>query len=265
MHSYLKDLAFACIGLGAVFCIPALLTPARGRDREQPARRDSRHGRSHSGQAPLRLRAEGWPDLRTCLTVMAIGASLLADQSAGNRVRLLLSIPVFAVLLWNLLSWLGSRRRRRSGDQQPARGARYAGDPGYAADPQYAPDSRREPAGRRQSDPRYESDPRHGADPRRQPDPRRSVDPRRADPRYESDPRRRPDSRYQADPRYESDPGRRPESRYQADPRHEADPRHHADSRRQPDPRLADPRQADPRQADPPRADSRYEADGRRR
>ena len=194
MHSYLKDLAFACIGLGAVFCIPAVLTPARGRDREQLARRDSRHGRGHPGQAPLRLRAEGWPDLRTCLTVMAIGASLLADQSAGNRVRLLLSIPVFAVLLWNLLSWLGSRHRRRSGDQQPARDARERAR--YAAESRYAPDSRRS------ADPRRRPDSRSEADPRRQADPRYGADPRRlADPRYEADSRRQPDPSRRADPR----------------------------------------------------------------
>lgn len=194
MHSYLKDLAFACVGLGAVLCVPALLTVGHGRGRGQPARRDSRHGRGHSGQTPVRLRADGWPDLRTCLTVMAIGASLLADQSTGNRVRLLLSIPVFAVLVWNVLSWLGSRGRRRSGDEHPNRrgfeGARSAGEPRYAADPRYAPDPRR------QTNPRYPADPRRRADPRRDAGPRHSGESRRA-----ADPGRTARSRYPADGR----------------------------------------------------------------
>jgi hypothetical protein len=137
MHSYLKDLAFAGIGLGAVFCVPALLMPARVRDR----REQRRHSR---GQVPARPRGEGWPDLRTCLTVMAIGASLLADQSADDRARLLLAIPVFAVLIWNVVSWLASRARRRSGGQRPGGAgyetARHRGDPGYSAGSRYPAD-----------------------------------------------------------------------------------------------------------------------------
>jgi hypothetical protein len=247
MHSYLKDLAFACIGLGAVFCIPALLTPARRRDREQSGRRDSRHGRSHSGQTPMRLRADGWPDLRTCVTVMAIGASLLADQSTGDRVRLLLSLPVFAVLVWNVLSWLGSRGRRRSGDQQLARDrherARYADDPRYAAEPRYAPDSRREPDPRRRPDSRSEAGRRRRPDSRPEADPAYSADPRRrAEPRSEADPRQR------ADPRRQADVRRRTDLQYEPDPRRSSDPRYEADVSRRTDPRHStDPRAADGR------------------
>jgi hypothetical protein len=193
MHSYLKDLAFACIGLGAVFCVPALLLPARVHD-PQPHRR---HGRA---QAPVRTRGEGWPDLRTCLTVMAIGASLLADQWTDHRARLLLSIPVFAVLIWNVVSWLVSSARRRSAGQQAARAGYQAAR--YGADPRYQGDSRRPAA------PRYQGDSRRPADPRYRGDSRGP-----ADPRYPADPRSPGDLPYRhqrgspADPRNPSDRG----------------------------------------------------------
>jgi hypothetical protein len=121
MHAYLEDLAWACLVAGAVGCVLAVARPARGRSgqrthRARPGRDDRR------------------PDLRTGVTVMAIGASVLADLATDRRTALLASIPIFAVLGWNLVSWLVTRSRRRSAARRaPARpaAAGHRRQPGY--------------------------------------------------------------------------------------------------------------------------------------
>jgi hypothetical protein len=127
MHSYLKDVAWLCIAVGALFAFPAAAMPPR-RPAGQP---HQRHGDSH--EVRRRAGSEGWPDLRTCLTVMAIGASLLADQAGDYRTRLLTSIPIFAIIAWNVTSWLASRRRRASGLRPP--GHSDPADPDYRGRP----------------------------------------------------------------------------------------------------------------------------------
>jgi hypothetical protein len=131
MHSYLKDAAWLCIAVGALFAFPAAAMPARRPDGQ-------RHGQPGETQARRRRGGEAWPDLRTCLTVMAIGASLLADQASDYRTRLLTSVPIFAVVGWNITSWVVSRRRRAPDARPPGHGSDGTADPRYrgrAADP----------------------------------------------------------------------------------------------------------------------------------
>jgi hypothetical protein len=108
MSSFVTGLGWACIAGGAVLCVPALVTAARG----QSSRPHGRHGRDQAKAD--RGAGELWPDVLACLTVAAIGLSLLGDQWKGHTARVLASIPVFAVVGWNVVSWLVSRARRRT-------------------------------------------------------------------------------------------------------------------------------------------------------
>jgi hypothetical protein len=107
MPSFVTGLAWACIAGGAVLCVLALITAAIG----QASRPHGRHGdQAKAG----RNAGESWSDLLACVTVVAIGLSLLGDQSKDHTARVLASIPLFAVVGWNVVSWLVSRARRRT-------------------------------------------------------------------------------------------------------------------------------------------------------
>lgn len=100
MSAFIKGVAWFCIALGALGSIHALTALARRR----PGRR--RHRRAIG-------RGEGRSDLRTYLTVAAVGVSVLGDLSTDRLTLWLASIPIFVIVIVNLASWTGSRMRRR--------------------------------------------------------------------------------------------------------------------------------------------------------
>lgn len=100
MSAFIKGVAWLCIALGALGSVHALTALARRR----PGRRRHRRAMARGG---------GWSDLRTYLTIAAVGVSVLGDLSTDRLVLWLASIPIFAMVIVNLASWTGSRIRRR--------------------------------------------------------------------------------------------------------------------------------------------------------
>ncbi len=100
MSAFIKGVAWLCIALGAIGSVNALTALAR-------QRRGRRRHRRAMG------RGDGWSELRTYLTIAAIGVSVLGDLSTDREVLWLASIPIFVMVIVNLASWTRSRLRRR--------------------------------------------------------------------------------------------------------------------------------------------------------
>jgi hypothetical protein len=113
MSSLLKILAWLCIGLGGLHSavtlirLPAGSASGRSRQRGRPGHRGRRRSRA------------AWSDLRTSLTAVAVGLSLLADQwKAGTPKWWLAASPIFLIVTLNLGLWLTARvRRGRTGQR----------------------------------------------------------------------------------------------------------------------------------------------------
>lgn len=94
---YLYVLAWALIGVGMLLAAPDVIKLTTGRARPQMAEPGAR--------------SEAWSDLRRSLTVVAGGLSMLLGilESRAGAFRWLAGGAVFALLGWDLVSWLRSR------------------------------------------------------------------------------------------------------------------------------------------------------------
>jgi hypothetical protein len=104
MDSVLQVLGWLCLGLGALFAVPALVALI--------ALRHPGHRGAHRGD-PGSKRAEARSDLGACTTAMAVGLSDVAGRAAHGALWWLVTAPLFTIVLINLTLWLRPRVRRR--------------------------------------------------------------------------------------------------------------------------------------------------------
>jgi len=104
MSTFIEVVAWVIIGYAALPLAITLLDFATGLQVK-----DMRHGRA-------KTMSEEWPDLRLFLPVLAVGVSLLALQWNTDTAKWWLAhIPLFAVVVVHLASWIRSRVIRGPG------------------------------------------------------------------------------------------------------------------------------------------------------
>jgi hypothetical protein len=104
MSTFVRVLAWLCIGVGALYSVNALVRLALGAS-----------ARKQNGARVFTMH-EAWSKLRTYLIGIAIGLSLLAIQWKANTVTWwLANLPLFALLGLNVALLMRSRISRRSG------------------------------------------------------------------------------------------------------------------------------------------------------